>query len=137
MNIDESLHTIRTNNSNNSNNKIKTNDEANKLEEIFEIDQIDKNFNSIKKDSDKEKENHIQKETSKISNKKQNLILSRNVRRFIFFIFLLISIMINMDHGTIPAATSEIKEYFKQGDDVLGLFGSLVFLGNILGIIFY
>jgi hypothetical protein len=86
---------------------------------------------------EKEEENHKEKKTSNISNKKNNLILSRNVRRFVFLILFLIQIMINMDHGTIPAATLEIKESFESGDDVLGLFGSLVFLGNILGIIFY
>jgi len=65
-----------------------------------------------------------------------NLRLSRNVRWFIFCILVLVTIMINMDHGTIPAATQEIKESLKLGDDDLGYFGSLVFLGNIIGIYF-
>ena len=89
-------------------------------------------------DNSHQKENSQENEGSKINQiKKPNLILSRNVRWFIFIILLLISIMINMDHGTIPAATSEIKKSLNQADDVLGLFGSMVFLGNILGIIFY
>lgn len=78
------------------------------------------------------KENRNDKE--KQSNKKTNLILSRNVRWFIFVILILISIMVNMDHGTIPAATTEIKKSLNKGDDILGLFGSLVFFGNIIGI---
>ena len=75
-----------------------------------------------------------EKQITNQPNKKSNLILSRTVRRFIFIILLLISVMVNMDHGTIPAATSEIKKSLNEGDDVLGLFGSLVFLGNIIGI---
>jgi hypothetical protein len=42
-----------------------------------------------------------------------------------------------MDHGTIPAATSEIKNDLNINDDILGIFGSLVYLGNLLGIIKY
>lgn len=70
-------------------------------------------------------------------NKQSKINLSRNVRWFIFYVLTLVTIMVNMDHGTIPAATEEIKTSLDQGDDVLGLFGSLVFLGNILGIIIF
>ncbi len=38
-----------------------------------------------------------------------------------------------MDHGTIPASTAEIKKDLDIGDGSLGVFGSLVYLGNILG----
>lgn len=72
------------------------------------------------------------------SNKQKNYILhlSRNIRWFIFCILVLVTIMINMDHGTIPAATEEIKVSLNLGNDDLGYFGSLVFLGNIIGIYF-
>ena len=82
----------------------------------------------------KENRNDKEKQITNQSNKKTNLILSRNVRWFVFVILLLISIMVNMDHGTIPAATTEIKKSLNKGDDILGLFGSLVFFGNIIGI---
>lgn len=68
--------------------------------------------------------------------KNYNYRLSRNVRWFIFCILVLVTVMINMDHGTIPAATEEIKESLNLGNDDLGYFGSLVFLGNIIGIYF-
>lgn len=71
--------------------------------------------------------------TSTRQNSKKSIQLSRTMRKFIFLIFVFISIMINMDHGTIPAATAEIKKSLDLGDDVLGFFGSLVFLGNIIG----
>jgi len=69
-------------------------------------------------------------------NKNLNLHLSRNVRWFIFCILVFVTIMINMDHGTIPAATEEIIKSLDLKNDDLGVFGSLVFLGNIIGIYF-
>ena len=41
--------------------------------------------------------------------------------------------MINVDHGTVPAATEEIKKDLNINDEQLGLFGSLVYLGNMFG----
>ncbi len=38
-----------------------------------------------------------------------------------------------MDHGTIPAATKDLKKDLKIDNHDIGLFGSLVFLGNLLG----
>ena len=125
MNNEESLQTIDDRKISNT-----ISENKNKKEDVLSIKQIENNNNNNNV-TEKEKEN------SNITYKKQVLVLSRNVRLFIFIILLLISIMINMDHGTIPAATSEIKKSLKQGDDVLGLFGSLVFFGNIIGTIFH
>ena len=85
---------------------------------------------------------HLTKNKEKYSNiKNKNLknttvfsVISRRSRWFILSILFLINITINMNHGTIPAATSEIKKTLDIGYDILGLFCSLVFLGNILGI---
>lgn len=63
----------------------------------------------------------------------QKLVFSRSVRGMIFFLIVLTNLIINMDHGTIPSATSEIKEDRKIDDAALGIFGSLVYLGNLLG----
>jgi len=83
------------------------------------------------------------KSTGKVSNKKNNrkpkekdFILLRSVRWFLFIIFILLQILMNVDHGTIPAATTEIRKDLKIDDDTLGVFGSLVFLGNLIGIFF-
>jgi hypothetical protein len=64
----------------------------------------------------------------------QNKKLSRNVRWLIFIILFLTTIFINMDHGTIPAATKDIKLDLNIDNNSLGIFGSLVFFGNLLGI---
>jgi hypothetical protein len=105
-----------------SNNKINLNNSLDNSKESLNITKI-----------------FIQKKSlysNSINPKSLKLRLSRNVRWFIFGILLLVTIMINMDHGTIPAATEEIKESLNLGDDDLGYFGSLVFLGNIIGIYF-
>jgi predicted MFS family arabinose efflux permease len=38
-----------------------------------------------------------------------------------------------MDNGFFPPATAEIRRDFKIDDGLLGMFGSVVFLGNLLG----
>jgi hypothetical protein len=68
------------------------------------------------------------------SKKPRDIHLSTSTRWFIFVIFFLCGIIINMDHGTIPAATKEIKRDLKIDKDKLGMFGSLVFFGNFIGI---
>lgn len=64
---------------------------------------------------------------------KKGIIFPRKFRYTIFFIILITNLIINMDHGTIPASTAEIKKDLEIGDGALGVFGSLVYLGNILG----
>ncbi len=54
-------------------------------------------------------------------------------RMSIFIIFTAINIVLNMDHGTIPAATKEIQEDMDIKETTLGSFGSLVYLGNLIG----
>lgn len=61
------------------------------------------------------------------------VVFSRNVRQLIFILIMITNLIINMDHGTIPAATSEIKLDLNIDDESLGIFGSLVFFGNLLG----
>ena len=58
---------------------------------------------------------------------------SKNKRKFIFLLICLINILVNLDRGAIPAATTEIKEKIKISNAQLGMIGSLLFLGLILG----
>jgi len=39
----------------------------------------------------------------------------------------------NIDHGIMPAATSEIQEFLGGSQGEIGLLGSLVYLGNAIG----
>lgn len=63
----------------------------------------------------------------------KELVLSRTTRWFLFFIFFIIQILMNMDHGTVPAATEDIRNDLNIDNEILGIFGSLVFFGNLIG----
>lgn len=65
--------------------------------------------------------------------KSNSIIMNRKVRWSIFFLFIILNLLMNFDHGTIPAATEQLRNYLNLNDSELGLFGSLVFLGVIIG----
>ena len=58
---------------------------------------------------------------------------SKQKRKFIFFLIVLINIFINLDRGAIPASTTEIKDKNKISNAELGIIGSLIYFGLILG----
>lgn len=41
--------------------------------------------------------------------------------------------MINLDHGILPACTAELREDIGLNNADLGLLGSLVYLGLVIG----
>ena len=45
--------------------------------------------------------------------------------------------MVNVDHGILPAATSDLREDLGLTDVDIGLLGSLVYLGLVIGKISY
>lgn len=57
-------------------------------------------------------------------------------RIYVFIVLSVTSVLINMDHGTIPAASNEIMNELKIQEATLGTFGSLVYLGNLIGALF-
>ena len=63
----------------------------------------------------------------------EDLFLSKRENLFIFFLILLINIFINLDRGAIPASTTEIKDKNKISNAELGIIGSLIYFGLILG----
>ena len=58
---------------------------------------------------------------------------SKQKRKFIFVLICLINILINLDRGAIPAGTTEIKEKNNITNAELGMIGSLLYFGLILG----
>ena len=58
---------------------------------------------------------------------------SKQKRKFIFVLICLINILINLDRGAIPAGTTEIKDKNHITNAELGMIGSLLYLGLILG----
>lgn len=65
------------------------------------------------------------------------IILPNKIRWMLFFLMICISILSNIDHGTIPAATVQIKIDLNISDTILGLFGSAVYAGTILGFYYH
>jgi hypothetical protein len=65
--------------------------------------------------------------------KEREIFISRKIRWGIFTVLLILQIMMNVDHGTVPAALEEIRKDLQIQDDLLGIFASLVFLGNLIG----
>ena len=67
----------------------------------------------------------------------ENLIeLSPRGRNIVFVLYLISNILISMDHGSIPASINELRQLTTY-DQSIGLFGSLVYLGNIIGSIIF
>lgn len=45
----------------------------------------------------------------------------------------MINLFVNLENGTIPSATDAIKETLYVDEEQLGLFGSLLYVGNAIG----
>jgi sugar phosphate permease len=54
-------------------------------------------------------------------------------RKIIFALIFVINVLINVDHGAIPASTTSLKRDFNMDNVTLGIIGSLVYLGLVLG----
>lgn len=54
----------------------------------------------------------------------------------IFALFFMTSLLINMDHGSIPAATDAIMRDFSLSRVELGTLGSIIYLGLTAGSLF-
>lgn len=63
--------------------------------------------------------------------KQRNLRFSMLV--FVFGIIFMINLLINIDHGVIPAATTKLKVDLSLDNSSLGLLGSIVYIGLTLG----
>jgi hypothetical protein len=57
----------------------------------------------------------------------------RKAINILFYVVFITNLMINMDHGIIPACTTEIMEDLDIDSADLGLLGSLVYLGLVIG----
>jgi len=51
----------------------------------------------------------------------------------VFFVIFLTNLMINVDHGILPASTLEIREDLNITNVDIGVLGSLVYLGLVAG----
>jgi MFS family permease len=65
--------------------------------------------------------------------KNKPFFITKKKRISLFILFAFLNILINMDHGTIPAASNEIKNDLNISHTAIGSFGSLVYFGNLVG----
>jgi fucose permease len=54
-------------------------------------------------------------------------------RKLIFLLIFYLNILVNIDHGAIPAATTVLKRELNLDNVALGTIGSIVYLGLVLG----
>ena len=64
------------------------------------------------------------------SNISEKVSISKSTRWFVYILFIVTNIFITIDHGSIPASTWNLYKIFNSNQEI-GLFGSLVFLGNL------
>lgn len=62
--------------------------------------------------------------------------LSRVKRIVLFWILIVTSLLLNTDHGTIPAAIEEIQKDLDLNKKQVGTFGSSVYIGTAVGALF-
>lgn len=65
--------------------------------------------------------------------KERVIFITRNKRIAVFIWLITINIICNLDDGTIPACTEELKEKLGITEDLVGLLGTLVYCGNLIG----
>lgn len=78
-------------------------------------------------------ENEVDLAIKEKDEKERVIYITRNKRIAIFFMIITINIVANFDHGTIPAATEEIRVKLNIDDEKVGLLGTLVYVGNLIG----
>ena len=99
-------------------------------ENTYEDELLDSS-NTKKKAND----SNMKSRTSRLEEliEQENIVeLSPKGRNVVFIFYLISNILISMDHGSIPASIKELRQITSY-DQSIGLFGSLVYLGNIFG----
>ena len=148
-NILKLSYSNNTNNEQNDNDSEKhnNNNNSNKLKKIqnFKTFKEDNNssFNNFNLNTNSNQGDIINEiNSSDITNEKEITIgklysyrrpYSKYRRKLIFLLICSINILINCDHGAIPAGTTELKQTKNISNVQLGTIGSLVYLGLVLG----
>jgi len=107
----------------------------------YKEDNNSSDYNNINFNSNKNEITHDYN-SSDLTNEKEITIgklysyrrpYSKYRRKLIFILICIINILINCDHGAIPAGTTELKNAKNLSNIELGTIGSLVYLGLVLG----
>ena len=63
--------------------------------------------------------------------------ISNRLKWLIFVLLNAVSVLSNIDSGVIPAATQKMEDKMKVAETKIGLFGSMDFLGRVIGSLVY
>ena len=80
--------------------------------------------------------NDVRTVVVQLENQEKGIKIDSKKRTQVFVLLALLNIVLNMDHGTIPASSNEIMAELKIQETTLGSFGSLVYLGCLIGSLF-
>lgn len=69
-------------------------------------------------------------ESNKNQTPESQIYISKTMRYSLYVLLILCSVIVNLDHGTIPAATREIRRDFDVNIRTVGFFGSMTYLGT-------
>ena len=96
----------------------------------------------FKKPYDPNRLNEYSINSDNISNKEEfqeteNVILSRKVRILIFFLFLVLSIVVDLDNGIFSSSVDVLEKDLGMNNTEYGTFVSVSFIGRIIGLVFF
>ena len=96
----------------------------------------------LKKSEENNRFNENSINSDNISNKEEfqeteNVILSRKVRILIFFLFLVLSIVVDLDNGIFPSSVDVLEKDLGMNNTEYGTFVSVSFIGRIIGLVFF
>ena len=105
-------------------------EESKKNEELFKkVDKENKN--------EEEYEEFVIIEDVEEFHENLNVTLSRKVRIFIFILFLVLSVVVDLDNGIFSASVKEIQTDLDMSPTKYGIFLSISFVGRIIGLVIF
>lgn len=107
----------------NKSDRININCSDNNDKEVVDNPKLEIKLNSPKKE--------------KTYHNKKGIFITKKSRVWLFVLLVFTSIFVNLDHGTIPAATEELERSLDIDKTAIGTFGSLVFIGTAAGAVYY
>ena len=95
-------------------------------------------LNKNNKESNSEtKLDKIDKDSEIKEDQKQYIFLSRKMRIYIFFLFLILSVTVNLEYGIFNSSVDILQADLSMSNSEYGLFISISSTGRIIGLIIY
>ena len=98
--------------------------------ETFQTNLLDEN----KKTDSNEEDDLSEKDNLQ---KSYNVILSRKIRIFIFILFLVLSVVVDLDNGIFNSSVNYLQKDLDMNQTDYGIFVSVSFIGRIIGLVIF